>query len=213
MKKSQRVLTFMRRNALYLILATCILAVGLSITLMLVKQNQSSNTQIEKPPVVDTTPDNEDTITPDPPVEEPVQKPIVFSLPVENFTSVGEYSETMVWCSTLNRFESHLAVDFYAEEGTPVYAVYDGRVESVETTLLEGVTITIDHGNGLKSVYNSLLDGEEVYVGQSINQGDKIGEISTTNRQEYKAGAHLHFEVFENDTLVDPGKYIAFDEK
>lgn len=217
MKKSSRtVLTFMRRNALYLILAACILAVGLSITLMLVNRNGADN-QIDNPPVVDTTtPDDSGvgTITPDNPDDtSPVQKPVQFIMPVESPVSINEYSESMVWCSTLNRFQSHLAVDFFAEEGTDVFAVYDGRVENVETTLLHGVTITIDHGNGLKSVYNSLADTDEVFIGQSVKQGDKIGEVSVTNRQEYKEGAHLHFEVMENDAIIDPAKYLSFNEK
>ena len=85
-KSSRRVLTFMRRNALYLILAACILAVGLSITLMLV--NRNAGTQIDNPPVVDTTtPDDPGvgTITPENPDDtEPVQKPVQFIMPVEH---------------------------------------------------------------------------------------------------------------------------------
>ena len=134
-------------------------------------------------------------------------------MPVTNPTAIGAFSDTMVWCSTLNRFESHLAIDFYADEGTSVLAAYDGTVESVESTFLEGVTVTIDHGNGLKTVYNSLLDADTVAVGQTVSQGDIIGDVSVSNRQEYKDGAHLHFEVVENGEIIDPAKYLSIDEK
>lgn len=214
MKKSSKLLIFMRRNALYLILATCILAVGLSITLMLLNHGKQ-NSQIDNTPVIEQpAPDDTQTSVPEEPaVTEPVQKPVTFIMPVENPTSIVEYSDTMVWSSTLGRFQSHLAVDFFAEEGASVFAVYDGVVESVENTYLHGVTITINHGNGLKTVYNSLADGEEVFVGQSVTQGNKIGEVSVTNRQEYKDGAHLHFEVLENDVSIDPVKYLTINEK
>ena len=221
MKKQteNRFLIFLRRNMLYLILSACILAVGLSITLMLINQqgNNSAVVEPDVPTIIDPVPDEPDgpVIEPDIPEDPvtPVDKPIIFIMPVENSTSIGAYSETMVWNSTLNRFSAHLAIDFYADEGTPVLAVYDGVVESVETSLIKGTSITIDHGNGLKTVYNSLADGDMVVKGQSVKQGDIIGDVSISNRQEYKDGAHLHFEVFENGEKIDPVKYLNFEEK
>ena len=45
MKKSNgKVLAFMRKNAVYLVLALCILAVGLSITFMLIEKNSGDIT-------------------------------------------------------------------------------------------------------------------------------------------------------------------------
>ncbi|MBE5733503.1 MAG: M23 family metallopeptidase [Clostridiales bacterium] len=215
MKKSNaKILNFIRRNALYLILALCILAVGLSVTVMLIKQSNelslNADTSIEEP-----LPDDEQgtgATNPDTDVE-PVIKPVTFIMPVNNPTSIGAYSETMVWCSTMGRFESHMAIDFFAQEGESVLAVYDGVVESVESTLLEGVTVVLDHGNGLKTIYNSLADIDGVSVGQTVKQGQIIGEVSVSNRQEYKDGAHLHFEVKENGQTIDPVKYLSIDEK
>jgi murein DD-endopeptidase MepM/ murein hydrolase activator NlpD len=73
--------------------------------------------------------------------------------------------------------------------------------------------VTIDHGNGLKTVYNSLADGDSVTEGQVVKAGDVIGQVSVTNRQEYKSGAHLHFEVLENGDSIDPIKYLNMDNK
>ena len=219
MKKSNgRLIMFMRRNAVYLVLALCIVAVGLSITFMLLSDVSVDSTldSGKNPPVIETPiePD-EPVVKPDDPTEptEPVIKPITFIMPVNDVTAITEYSESMVFNSTLGHYSAHLAVDFYAPEGTEVVAVYDGTIKSVESSLLKGTTVTIDHGNGLYSVYNSLADGDAVIVGQSVKQGDVIGEVSVTNRQEYKNGAHLHFEVTENGTTIDPAKYLEFDEK
>ena len=219
MKKSNgRLIMFMRRNAVYLVLALCIVAVGLSITFMLLSDASVDSTldSGKNPPVIETPiePD-EPVVKPDDPTEptEPVIKPITFIMPVNDVTAITEYSESMVFNSTLGHYSAHLAVDFYAPEGTEVVAVYDGTIKSVESSLLKGTTVTIDHGNGLYSVYNSLADGDAVVVGQSVKQGDVIGEVSVTNRQEYKNGAHLHFEVTENGTTIDPAKYLEFDEK
>ena len=208
-EKRRNVLFFLKRNAVYIVLVLCILAVSFSIAFMVANQNNelelNNNPPIHSPndsPA--TSPDDENL---------PVVKPVEFIMPVMNPTAIGEYGETMVYNSTLNRYTAHLAMDFYAPEGSDVYAVYDGRVVSIENTFLHGATITIDHGNGLFTIYNSLADGEGVSVGQTVKQGDKIGQVSVTNRQEYKAGAHLHFEVKENGQYIDPYKYLETQEK
>jgi murein DD-endopeptidase MepM/ murein hydrolase activator NlpD len=222
MKKSNnKILTFLRRNAVYFILSFCILAIGLSVTLMLVNRDNkisdfSSSLDEDLDAGDNQTPDDggddkdQEGQTPDP---EPVIKVISFIMPVENPTEIGDYSATMVFNQTLGRYQSHMAMDFYAEEGAPVLAVYEGTVESVTSTLLQGTTIVINHGDGLKSIYNSLADGESVTVGQEVNQGDVIGEVSATNRQEYKDGPHLHFSVEENGEVIDPVKYLVLNEK
>ena len=225
MKQTEsKALNFFKRNAVYLILAFCILAIGLSVTLVLVHRNNEAQ-QLENPLEQEDPSGNTDLPSepeePDDPVDvpgteepdEPVIDVIEFIMPVENATKIAGYSESMVFNSTLGRFSAHTAIDFFAAEGTPVYAVEDGTVESVTNGILEGVTVIIDHGDGLKTVYNSLADPDEVSVGQKVARGDKIGEVSVTNRQEYKDGAHLHFEVTENGETIDPGKYLVFEEK
>ncbi|MBO7149580.1 MAG: M23 family metallopeptidase [Clostridia bacterium] len=213
MKKSKTssALRFIRANAVYFVLGLCILAVGLSITFMLMQKGDNLTLENEQKPSIDKPSDS--VITPPEEDLNPVQKPIMFILPVETPTSIGEYGDTMVYNSTLGRFTAHLAIDFFAPEGSDVLAVYDGTILSVETTFLQGTTVTIDHGNGLYSIYNSLADGDSVAVGQVVKQGDVIGQVSTSNRQEYKDGAHVHFSVKEGGELINPEKYLAFEEK
>ena len=224
MKETEnKFLNFMRKNAVYLILTLCILAIGTSVALMLVnRQNQldanpnPDSPSIESPDVPsDSTDDTPSDVVdkPDDTPTSPVDTPVVFVMPVETPTTVGEYSESMVWNSTLGRFSAHLAIDFFANEGTDVLCVYDGVVKSVDSSLLKGTTIVIDHGDGVETVYNSLADGESVFVGQAVSQGTKLGSVSVTNRQEAGDGAHLHFEVLENGVNVDPSKYLVLDEK
>lgn len=224
MKNSKTtILSFFKRNAVYLVLALCILAVALSVTFILINRTKMIESELNKEPEINQPVDTpNDPLDPSDPVDkpdgpvdpsEPVVEPLTFCLPVENATTIEYYSETMVFNSTLGRFSSHKAIDFYAEEGSTVFAVADGTVKSVETTMLTGVTITIDHGDGLLSIYNSLADAEGVAVGDVLKKGDTIGEVSTSNRQEYKAGAHLHFEMQKDGELIDPSVYLVFEEK
>ncbi|MBE7089341.1 MAG: M23 family metallopeptidase [Clostridiales bacterium] len=230
-------LTFLKRNAVYFVLAFCILAIGISAMFAIIHENSilpdsnlpsadagngngnedggGSNTDSGNNgnSGENNNDPSQDVENPGSDVTEPVITTITFIMPVENATSIGEYSETMVFNSTLSRYSAHKAVDFFAEEGTPVLAVYDGTVENIENSLLKGYIITIDHGNGLKTVYNSLADGDNVTVGQKVSQGDVIGEVSVTNRQEYKDGAHLHFEVLEEGVVINPDKYLSFEDE
>ena len=232
MSNNNKAMNFFKRNGLYLLLALCIIAIGLSVALSLVGRNENNdpNNSInngitgdddnETPNGDGNGDENGDGNEDDKPSngttddgETPVVKVITFVMPVTNATKITEYSDTMVFNSTLNRFSSHKAMDIFAEEGTEVYAVYEGTIENVENSLLSGVTVTIDHGNGLKTIYNSLEDAEDVFIGQKVAQGDVIGYVSTTNKQEYKEGAHLHFEVEENGVIIDPSKYLTINEK
>ena len=212
-KTDSKTLNFLRKNLVYIIIAFCVLAIGLSVTLMLVTGNKTDVNVEPDNPVIN--PSDDPTINPDDPSDpaDPVDSKIVFIAPVENATSIGAYSTTMVWNGTLSRFSAHKAIDFFAAEGTDVLAVYDGTVEKIEKSVLTGFTVTINHGKGLKTVYNSLEENDLLKEGQAVKKGDVIGKVSLTNRQEYKDGAHLHFEVFENEVNVDPAKYLTLDLK
>ncbi len=205
-RNNARIYMFFRRNAVYLVLGFCILAVALSIVYMTVNKNSDNSLETDTP-VVEKPSD----IPSEP--EQPVVVEVNFIMPVNSTSATTDYSEVMVWNSSLGRFSSHRAIDFFADEGTDVFAVYGGTIKSVETSLLQGVTVTIDHGNGLLTKYNSLADGDAVTVGQKVEQGDVIGQVSVTNRQEQASGAHLHFEVIEDGVVIDPAKYLELSEK
>ena len=222
MRREKTGINFFRRNAAYIVLALCIIAIGLSITFVMLDRSNAIKRQqanrensdvvqtVDQTPVDTTEPTSEPT---DPTPDTPVSNVVSFILPVSNFTSMTDYTDTLAYNATLKRFEAHKAIDFYADEGTPVYAVYAGTVSDITTTLLQGTTVTIDHGNGLFTVYNSLASGDDVFVGQSVIQGAEIGEVSVTNRQESAGGAHLHFQVLEDGAAIDPAKYLSVQDK
>lgn len=208
---------FFKRNATYIILALCIIAIGVSIALIMVGERESLSLNGETgevQPADNFNEPGEDEPKEDGPQEdEPTVSVISFCMPVESYSAIEEYTETLAYNPTLKRYSAHKAIDFYGEEGVKVFCAFDGVVKSVENSLLSGVTVTVDHGDGLTTVYNSLLDAEDVWVGMQLKKGDVIGVISTSNRQEYKEGAHLHFEAYENGVSINPEKYLSIDNK
>ncbi len=137
---------------------------------------------------------------------------VVFTMPVENGIISKEYTDnTVVFNPTLGVYSSHLAIDITGAEGASVLCAYAGVVERIETSYMLGTVVTIYHGGGLKTVYSSLEIAENLSVGQILEAGDVLGIISTTNRQEYKEGAHLHFETYLDGVKVDPTDFLVLE--
>ena len=153
----------------------------------------------------------------DGPQEEPEEnEPVVtlpegMVLPVEAAVSVdyGFYHN-----QTLNSYYEHAGVDFSAAVGTAVFAAESGVVESIyKEDLLLGTEIVIDHGDGLKTVYRFVNEAEGLKVGDRVEKGDQIATVAEASGNEYKDGAHLHFEVLQNGKSVDPAKHLTLEEK
>lgn len=94
----------------------------------------------------------------------------------------------------------HNGLDIAADEGTPVKAAAKGTVVDAGEFFFSGNMIYIDHGQGIISLY-AHLSRIDVKPGDAVNTGDIIGAVGQTGRV---TGAHLHFAVFANQTLIDP---------
>ena len=138
---------------------------------------------------------------------------ISFDMPVMNATILKGYSDTeLQYNSVMNVWETHKAIDFYAEVGANVYAVYAGTVKDITTNLLDGTVITIDHGDGLVTTYGSLSSDVKVKVGDLIAKGDVIGTASNTSTSETTSDGQVHFEVWKDGNLVNPSNYINISD-
>ena len=139
---------------------------------------------------------------------------VEFILPITNGTVIKDFSSTALrFNSTLKQWEAHKAVDISAPSGTPVVAVMDGKVLKIDNSYLLGTMVTIEHADGLKSVYASLNSEVSVTEGQMLKQGDIIGTVSNSAKGELNDGPHLHFEMHSNDVKVNPNLYMSFTEK
>lgn len=99
----------------------------------------------------------------------------------------------------------HAGLDFAAPIGTPVLAAAGGVVSVAEFSPAYGNMVTIDHGNGLQTLYAhaSKLD---VKVGEIVRKGQQIAQVGSTGRS---TGAHLHFEVHFNGVPQNPARFLG----
>ena len=94
--------------------------------------------------------------------------------------------------------------------GGPIVAAQSGVVEIAAFDATYGYHVVINHGsiNGkeVKTKYAHMTPGLQVAPGQSVQQGQQIGTMGSTGQS---TGVHLHFEVFENGSFVNPINYIS----
>lgn len=116
--------------------------------------------------------------------------------------------EELVYSQTLKEWTVHSGVDISGDVGAEVRAAMAGIVEGIEEDPLRGIVITLDHGEGLKTVYMGLSTKDMVQAGQNIEQGQVISGIGRTAAFEITDDPHLHFEIVLNGEYQDPMRYL-----
>jgi len=94
----------------------------------------------------------------------------------------------------------HLGVDIRSAYGTPILAPSGGTVRTVAWEGGFGLTLEIDHGNGVLTRY-AHCSRAFVKVGQTVARGDRIAAVG---RSGITSGPHLHYEVQVHGRSVDP---------
>lgn len=109
---------------------------------------------------------------------------------------------------TFNAENKHYAIDIAVEKGTPVKAIAKGIVLFADWTPDTGNVIIIKHENGFTSVYkhNNTLTKEE---GDLVESGEVIATAG--NSGNLTTGTHLHFELWNDNSPINPTKYIDFE--
>lgn len=105
------------------------------------------------------------------------------------------------------RWRMHTGIDLAAEPGTPVLAALAGRVLLVESVSGYGLTVVLDHGAGVQTLY-AHLQHASVEPGAWLERGQVLGGVGMTGSA---SGPHLHFELRQRgDRLLalDPTPHL-----
>lgn len=127
-----------------------------------------------------------------------------FVLPLDDFTlSVPFLPDDIVFHPATGSFNISNGVSFSANSRPStfwpaVYSVCKGVISNIEYTSDYDTIITIQHANGIVTIYKGLLVNPLVTIGDMVAAGDIIGFIDET----------LHLEIKVNGAYVDPLNYL-----
>jgi len=94
----------------------------------------------------------------------------------------------------------HFGIDYAVPVGTGISAPAAGKVVLAADRMLTGLSVVLEHGPGIFSIYYH-LDTLQVREGQQVQQGDSLGTSGMTG---LATGPHLHWELRIGRVPVDP---------
>ncbi|MBO5397935.1 MAG: M23 family metallopeptidase [Clostridia bacterium] len=150
----------------------------------------------------------EENVIEEPKSETVEPEPITFSAPINGEIIKDFANETLVYSETLEEWTVHNGIDIKAPKTTVVMASAEGMVESIKNDPRYGLTVTITHRDGFKTIYSNLLTAEFVSEGQEVEKGRTIGTVGESASFEAVEEAHLHFEMMKDGKYVNPTLYF-----
>lgn len=132
----------------------------------------------------------------------------------ERFANTPSLMPTVGWLSsqfTKSRFHPilhenrpHEGIDVTAPTGTPIVAPATGIVVTAGNDKGYGLTVEIDHGNGIRTRF-AHCSRLAVKTGQRVTRGQLIAAVGGTG---LATAPHLHYEIHVNGKPVDPLTYV-----
>jgi hypothetical protein len=107
----------------------------------------------------------------------------------------------------LHENRPHEGIDVTAPTGTPIIAPAAGRVVFAGSDKGYGMTVEIDHGNGIRTRF-AHCSRLAVKAGQMVTRNQLIAAVGSTG---LSTAPHLHYEIHVNGKAVDPLTYVLPD--
>ena len=226
--RSKRTDKFFAGKGFYIVLALCIAVIGISAVSIALNSDGGKAPELDPgislsnpteqpatPPVITPTPEVKTNVEQDKDAvvstwksDETYEQPAAWVWPVRGEIERKYAVETLAYDVTMKDWRTHDGIDVLADKGTVVRAASDGTVESITQDDLYGTTVTIDHGNGLKSTYSNLADKPTIKQGDTVSSGDVIGSVGATALCEVGQGSHVHIAMSKDGNSVDPTEYL-----
>ncbi|HIX08763.1 MAG TPA: M23 family metallopeptidase [Firmicutes bacterium] len=207
-----------KKGLYYFLLIVSVLLLAAATVLTVYFTTNDQNDLAENPPVDQGGDDQDDDQNQEPEQPEEPDEPTggetLYVAPIASEGYTVEY-DAIYANKITGSYYRHQGVDFAAAAGTAVYAVADGTVTDVSLSEELGNLITIDHGDGLVSVYRFVEPVEGLEEGDTVSRGDQIASVAEAYGSEAGDGTHLHFEMKLNGAQTDPAQYLdpVYEEK
>jgi murein DD-endopeptidase MepM/ murein hydrolase activator NlpD len=121
-----------------------------------------------------------------------------------------QYSATVFWGARQHpvsgKVRLHHGVDVPMPGNTPLIAGADGVIVDRGHRAGLGITLEIQYSNGMRGIYHHLNKYGEFNIGDDVAPTDVVAYSGKTGRT---TGAHLHYELWNNRTSIDPLRHIV----
>ena len=228
---------FLQEKGYYMVLALCVLAVGVSGYLFVRtatdrQSHLSGGTGDASLSVPLTTADDEDGQREDSrrptsaeTAEEPVQdtagtvdtdvagedaetEQVITVRPLEGDTIAAYSMDALAYNETTRDWRTHNGIDIAAAAGEEVAAARAGVVTAIYEDDAFGTTVAVEHSDGYTTHYANLSPDTAVSIGETVSAGQVLGTVGDTATVELARDSHLHFAVYHNQQPVDPEQFL-----
>lgn len=135
------------------------------------------------------------------PSAEPTPAPLV--RPVSGAV-LRPFSPTQpLYQATLDAWAAHMGVDLAIDPEQEVLAPADGQVLSIKKSALHGLTLELEHSDGLICRMMG-LESVTVSEGSIVRAGQTVATAGGTHPAEALDKPHLHLELWRDGQAVDP---------
>lgn len=128
----------------------------------------------------------------------------VYTMALSGAITAPFSGDELVKNETFDDWRIHSGVDIKGELGGDVVSIADGKVMAVEADAMMGNTVTVEHEDGVVSIYANLGEEIKVKAGDTIKSGAVIGKVGNSALAECMEEPHLHLEVKKDGKNIDP---------
>lgn len=125
---------------------------------------------------------------------------------------IAEFAgKKLVYNTTMQEWRTHKGIDIKGDLNCEIKAAADGKVTAIKNDPKYGLTIVLNHsvnGHNFSTIYCGLESiGDKIVEGATVKANDIIATLGDDIFCEKAQGAHLHFELVENDLHLNPADY------
>ena len=133
-------------------------------------------------------------------------KILVYQWLIETSTKQKEHKRTLVLLdrNPIDIEKNHHGIDLVSEKGDQIIAPQDGVVIFSGINGYLGNTLIISHNYNYFTLYGH-CDTLLVHERERVLQGDIIATLGESGET---TAPHLHFEIWHNDSIIDPRDII-----
>jgi len=125
------------------------------------------------------------------------------SRPVNGEVLLPYSMDASIYFATLDQYKYHPAVVYAAPEASTVSACAEGKVVDIYQDSKLGTVLVMDLGDGYQATYGQLRN-IQVAIGDYVEEGETIGEVSAPTKYYSLEGSNLYFMVTADGASLDP---------